>query len=109
MHSFVSELRARSQYPVYRSIATLALAFGYVVALGLVLAGLFAASSTPNGLGVIAVAAALALAVVLFAHLLRELLLMAADAADALLDIASRESEPAETAGANLDWQDERQ
>lgn len=109
MNRFVAELRGRSHYPVYRGIASVVLGVGYLIAIVIVVSGLIVGDSA-SGYGFVAlvVACAIAACVALFAHLLREVLLIAADAADALLDIASREAAPNEGMAPNLNWRDER-
>lgn len=106
MHHFVSQLRARTHYPTYRAFVNVGLAIGYLLAVAVIFAALLAMN---EGFGALLLGFAIAAVVVVLAHLGREVALMAADAADALLNIAGRSEEdepPAKVA--NQDWRDER-
>ena len=112
--SFLVELRDRSAYPTYRGIVTVVVVIGYIAAVAAAGAGLLAADG-PNGFLTVGLALAGALVIILATYLLRDVLLMVADIADASIvtaaQVVKREGAPvvvSEPPPANLDWEDAR-
>lgn len=82
---YLATLRGRSCYPVFRGFVQFFVFVGFLVAIGLVLAG---AMSTNASAIVISVAGAVLLVLVLCA--IREASLMLADIADVAIDLGAR-------------------
>lgn len=96
MDDFVKELRGGSRYPLYRGLVNFLVVLSYCAAALIVGASLLAARDTPIA---IAVGPFVAICVVVLARLIREMLLMVADIADATVSMAARGSEKP-----NQDW-----
>lgn len=99
----LAQLRSTSNYPAYRLIVSLLVVVGYLAAIVMVAVGFFASAEAPFAWLIgFSAGAAIALAT----RIVQEVLLMAADATDAILALANRaESGDSQHApAANLDW-----
>lgn len=92
MHQFIDTLRSNTNYPTYRALISVFAAIGYLAAAGIAVVGIIAIDRSPAAtiLGI-----ALGALIVILTRMLREVWLMAADIADAVVDSASRDSRPA--------------
>lgn len=92
MHKFIDTLRSNTNYPTYRALISVFAAIGYLAAAGIAVVGIIAIDRSPAAtiLGI-----ALGALIVILTRMLREVWIMAADIADAVVDSASRDSRPA--------------
>lgn len=103
---FVNELRRRSNYPFLRGAVRLLMMAGYLAAMTVAMAGLFAFTLSSAGPSSVLFGCLMligAVLIVLLTHVARELMIMLADIADGVLAVAQYQGESLPPR-ANTDW-----